>query len=125
MRNQNKNRVQLEVDRGDWLPAINRTKHELKKKHYGLEITGSRSAGGWLIWNTINQFTLGHELEVIGAATILSVYSSGSAQPKFLVTVIIDKDFEEELQWFMKGDKDILKTGVANYLNALNNAMKK
>lgn len=103
----------IEIPLSTFFATIVNMRHTLKKVNYGLEITGSQS-DGWIIWNIINQFTLGYELEIVGHAKVHN----------HNMCINIDDDLYDEFKWFTTSTEGILYQDVSNYLDSLRTCLK-
>ena len=98
----------FEINKKDFLTAVNYSKKHLEFTKFGIEITKSKDDDSWLIWNIRNTFLGFYELELIGNARL---------------SIVIDSDMREDFDALFNGYES-LYDGAVRVMTDMNNALR-
>ena len=104
----------FEINKKDFLIAVNYSKKHLEFTKFGIEITKSKDDDSWLIWNIRNTFLGFYEFELIGHAR----FSEDDN-----VMIVIDSDMREDFDALFNGYES-LYDGAIRVLTDMNNALR-
>ena len=105
------------LDKKSFLCCINAAKRSLKSRGWGLEMTQDKdNPCHWIIWNIVDGYWV-NVIEKVGDAYISN---------DLVCDIELDDDLEDEFRWLcMRDAAEVLEEGIKNYLETMNNALKK